>query len=52
VRLKERLLSDGLNESLLNDLEVRAKALIEQAAQAAIDAPLTDTNTILEHLYA
>jgi TPP-dependent pyruvate/acetoin dehydrogenase alpha subunit len=52
VRLKERLLSDGLNESLLNDIEMRAKALIEQAAQAAIDAPLTDTNTILEHLYA
>ncbi len=52
VRLREKLLGLGVSAAQLDECETDARGAIEAAAQQALDAPLADTNTILEHLYA
>lgn len=52
VRLKKRLLCSGLSEADLQGIEDNAQAHIEQSAAQALQAPLADKDTVMEHLYA
>ncbi|TEA79981.1 thiamine pyrophosphate-dependent dehydrogenase E1 component subunit alpha [Allopusillimonas ginsengisoli] len=52
LRLREKLLGMDVSATQLDDCEADARNTIEAAAQKALDAPLADTKTILEHLYA
>lgn len=52
IRLGQRLLASGLQQAELDVVADSARAMIEQASQEALAAPIADTNTVLEHLYA
>jgi TPP-dependent pyruvate/acetoin dehydrogenase alpha subunit len=52
VRMREQLSAKGVAAHRLDACESQARQAIENAAQEALEAPLADTNTILEHLYA
>ncbi|MYN13300.1 thiamine pyrophosphate-dependent dehydrogenase E1 component subunit alpha [Pusillimonas sp. TS35] len=52
LRLREKLASAGIPVERLAKIEADAREAIESAARTALDAPLADTNTVLEHLYA
>ncbi|MEO6973880.1 MAG: thiamine pyrophosphate-dependent dehydrogenase E1 component subunit alpha [Rhodoferax sp.] len=52
VRLRETLLAGGTPQPDLDEVEARAKAHIETAAQSALAAPMAATSSVKEHLYA
>ncbi|NYT85165.1 thiamine pyrophosphate-dependent dehydrogenase E1 component subunit alpha [Pollutimonas harenae] len=52
VRMRQRLQNNGVQQIELDEIEANARAQIEQASQEALAAPMADTNTVLEHLYA
>ena len=52
VRLRARLLDDGVDEAQLDEVRTRAVEEMEHAAAAAVAAPLADPDTAREHLYA
>jgi TPP-dependent pyruvate/acetoin dehydrogenase alpha subunit len=52
VRLRARLLDEGVAEAELDEIRSRAVAEMEHAAAAALAAPLADPETAREHLYA
>lgn len=52
VRLRAQLLSQGVDQARLDEIESQALQLITEHAAQALEAPLTDTKTVLEHLYA
>ncbi len=52
VRLQASLLADGVSDAELQAVHVQAHDAIELAAMAALAAPMADTATVKEHLYA
>ncbi|WP_212746369.1 MULTISPECIES: thiamine pyrophosphate-dependent dehydrogenase E1 component subunit alpha [unclassified Nonomuraea] len=52
ARLREGLLADGVPAADVDAVERRARAEIDSAAAAALDAPFADPATAREHLYA
>lgn len=52
LRLRNELLQKGVSVDQLDAIEAAALTHIEAAATEALAAPLADTNTVLEHLYA
>ncbi|PZQ78105.1 MAG: acetoin dehydrogenase [Variovorax paradoxus] len=52
VRLRARLLAEGIAAAELDALETEARAHIEAAAATALAAPLANPDTVKEHLYA
>jgi TPP-dependent pyruvate/acetoin dehydrogenase alpha subunit len=52
VRLRARLLTDGLSEAELDAIELAVASEVSAAAEAALAAPLADVSMLTEHLYA
>lgn len=52
VRLRARLLAEGIAPAELDAVETEARAHIEAAAAAALAAPLVNPATVKEHLHA
>lgn len=52
VRLRKSLAEQGIPESTLADAEAAARTEMDQAAEAALAAPVADPSTAKEHVYA
>jgi pyruvate dehydrogenase E1 component alpha subunit len=52
VRAERVALAAGVAQETLDALRQRVATEVEQAAEAALAAPLADPNTVLEHVYA
>ena len=52
LRLRNSLLAAGTSQATLDAVESDARATIEDAAEAALAAPLASPTTVKEHLYA
>lgn len=52
VRMKSGLAARGIREGTLNTIETDVGRRVAAAAETALDAPLADIRTVMEHLYA
>lgn len=52
LRLRQQLVAHGIETAQLDALEAQAAQLIADQAAIALEAPLADTHSVLEHLYA